>query len=196
MESYPKFHNEVGVPIVRIGCREFKCIGDKPPQDHPHIFDLSYLGNLGSDRVITNVAVGAVKDGYRGVLAKCAMSVSLTTETLYFPSGPAKALHESFKRANADGRLPKISDQENDNFIATMPKIEDYDWNQQNELSRIVLEVRAISFTDAMGFEFVMQDGAVRQFLIPTKVARFFGEYVHQYRQNFEDHKDSTSDGH
>src|SRR5215510_14394308 len=33
MESYPKFHNEVGVPIVRIGCREFKCIGDKPPQD-------------------------------------------------------------------------------------------------------------------------------------------------------------------
>jgi len=35
MESYPKFHNEVGVPIVRIGCREFKCIGDKPPQDHP-----------------------------------------------------------------------------------------------------------------------------------------------------------------
>src|SRR5216683_1112895 len=38
MESYPKFHNEVGVSIVRIGCREFKCIGDKPPQDHPHIY--------------------------------------------------------------------------------------------------------------------------------------------------------------
>jgi uncharacterized Zn-finger protein len=38
MESYPKFHNEVGVSIVRIGCREFKCIGDKSPQDHPHIY--------------------------------------------------------------------------------------------------------------------------------------------------------------
>jgi len=38
MESYPTFHNEVVVPIVRIGCREFKCIGDKPPQDHPHIY--------------------------------------------------------------------------------------------------------------------------------------------------------------
>jgi uncharacterized Zn-finger protein len=38
MESYPKFHNEIGVPIVRIGCRVFKCIGDKPPQDHPHIY--------------------------------------------------------------------------------------------------------------------------------------------------------------
>jgi hypothetical protein len=24
MESYPTFHNEVGVPIVRIGCREFE----------------------------------------------------------------------------------------------------------------------------------------------------------------------------
>jgi hypothetical protein len=34
MESYPKFHNEVWVPIVRIGCREFKCIGDKP---HPNL---------------------------------------------------------------------------------------------------------------------------------------------------------------
>jgi uncharacterized Zn-finger protein len=38
METYPTFHNEIGVPIVRIGCREFKCIGDKPPQDHPHIY--------------------------------------------------------------------------------------------------------------------------------------------------------------
>ena len=38
MESYATFHNEVGVPIVRIGCREFKCIGDKQPQDHPHIY--------------------------------------------------------------------------------------------------------------------------------------------------------------
>ena len=38
MESYPKFQNEVGAPIVRIGSREFTCIGDKPPQDHPHIY--------------------------------------------------------------------------------------------------------------------------------------------------------------
>jgi uncharacterized Zn-finger protein len=37
MESYPKFHNEIGVPIVRIGCHEFECIGE-PPQDHPHIY--------------------------------------------------------------------------------------------------------------------------------------------------------------
>ena len=24
--------------MVRIGCHEFECIGDKPPQDHPHIY--------------------------------------------------------------------------------------------------------------------------------------------------------------
>src|SRR2546422_11616320 len=38
MKSYPKFHNEVGAPIVRIGSRDLKCMGDKPPQDHPHIY--------------------------------------------------------------------------------------------------------------------------------------------------------------
>jgi len=37
-EKLSEVHNEVGVPIVRIGCGEFKCIGDKPPQDHPHIY--------------------------------------------------------------------------------------------------------------------------------------------------------------
>ena len=38
MESYPKFHNEIGAPMVRIGCHEFECLGDKPPQDHPHVY--------------------------------------------------------------------------------------------------------------------------------------------------------------
>ena len=37
-EGYPKFQNEVGARIVRIGCHEFECIGDKPPQDHPHVY--------------------------------------------------------------------------------------------------------------------------------------------------------------
>ena len=38
MQSYPKFQNEIGVAIVRVGCREFECIGANPPQDHPHIY--------------------------------------------------------------------------------------------------------------------------------------------------------------
>jgi uncharacterized Zn-finger protein len=38
IDEYPKFHNSVGAEIVSIGCREFECIGDKPPQDHPHVY--------------------------------------------------------------------------------------------------------------------------------------------------------------
>ena len=34
----PHFHNDAGVPVVRIGAREFMCVGALPPMDHPHIF--------------------------------------------------------------------------------------------------------------------------------------------------------------
>jgi uncharacterized Zn-finger protein len=33
-----KFRNDGGVPEIRIGVREFKCIGVSPPQDHPHVY--------------------------------------------------------------------------------------------------------------------------------------------------------------
>jgi uncharacterized Zn-finger protein len=36
--STPHFHNQPGVPQVRIGSRELMCIGALPPFDHPHIF--------------------------------------------------------------------------------------------------------------------------------------------------------------
>jgi uncharacterized Zn-finger protein len=34
----PHFHNQPGVAHVRIGAKEFMCIGALPPGDHPHIF--------------------------------------------------------------------------------------------------------------------------------------------------------------
>jgi uncharacterized Zn-finger protein len=34
----PHFHNEPGLRSVRVGAREFMCIGALPPFDHPHIF--------------------------------------------------------------------------------------------------------------------------------------------------------------
>jgi uncharacterized Zn-finger protein len=34
----PHFHNSVGVPVIEIGTKEFKCIGAEPPFDHPHVF--------------------------------------------------------------------------------------------------------------------------------------------------------------
>jgi uncharacterized Zn-finger protein len=33
-----KFRNDRGVPEIRIGVREFRCIGVSPPQDHPHVY--------------------------------------------------------------------------------------------------------------------------------------------------------------
>ena len=34
----PHFHNNPGVPVIEIGAREFMCVGETPPFDHPHIF--------------------------------------------------------------------------------------------------------------------------------------------------------------
>ena len=36
--GYPKFRNDRGVPEIRIGVKEFECIGVSPPHDHPHIY--------------------------------------------------------------------------------------------------------------------------------------------------------------
>lgn len=36
--STPHFHNQPGVPVIRIGVHEFMCTGALPPFDHPHIF--------------------------------------------------------------------------------------------------------------------------------------------------------------
>ena len=36
--GYLKFRNDRGVPEIRIGVREFECIGVSPPQGHPHIY--------------------------------------------------------------------------------------------------------------------------------------------------------------
>lgn len=34
----PHFHNTEGLRAIRIGAREFQCIGALPPFDHPHVF--------------------------------------------------------------------------------------------------------------------------------------------------------------
>jgi uncharacterized Zn-finger protein len=36
--STPHFHNQAGHSKIRVGVKEFKCIGALPPFDHPHIF--------------------------------------------------------------------------------------------------------------------------------------------------------------
>lgn len=34
----PHFQNQMGLPVIEVGAREFMCIGALPPFDHPHIF--------------------------------------------------------------------------------------------------------------------------------------------------------------
>jgi uncharacterized Zn-finger protein len=34
----PHFHNDLGLPMIEIGAREFMCVGASPPFDHPHVF--------------------------------------------------------------------------------------------------------------------------------------------------------------
>jgi uncharacterized Zn-finger protein len=32
------FHNDLGLPSIKVSVKEFMCTGAKPPFDHPHIF--------------------------------------------------------------------------------------------------------------------------------------------------------------
>jgi uncharacterized Zn-finger protein len=34
----PRFVNDRGVPQIRIGVKEFQCMGASPPYDHPHVY--------------------------------------------------------------------------------------------------------------------------------------------------------------
>lgn len=36
--NVPHFANDAGVTTIRIGAKEFMCIGAKPPFDHPHAY--------------------------------------------------------------------------------------------------------------------------------------------------------------
>lgn len=36
--STPKFHNDMGLDKIKVGAKEFQCVGAQPPFDHPHIF--------------------------------------------------------------------------------------------------------------------------------------------------------------
>lgn len=37
-KGYAKFRNDRAVPEIRIGVKEFNCIGVSPPLDHPHVY--------------------------------------------------------------------------------------------------------------------------------------------------------------
>jgi uncharacterized Zn-finger protein len=68
--SYPMFLNVRGVPEIRIGVREFECIGVFPPLDHPHIYinmrDEDTILPLLRDAVPLRSSIDAVRCGSSG----------------------------------------------------------------------------------------------------------------------------------
>ena len=36
--SIPQYKNDIGTKSIQIGTRNFVCIGETPPMDHPHMF--------------------------------------------------------------------------------------------------------------------------------------------------------------
>ena len=62
--AIPHFHNDPGVPVIKVGVKEFMCMGASPPQDHPHIFiDMGSEGeaicSYCSTRFLYDPALGA-----------------------------------------------------------------------------------------------------------------------------------------
>lgn len=45
---FPKFRNDHAVEEIRIGAREFNCVGASPPHDHPHV----YIDMGGKDTIL------------------------------------------------------------------------------------------------------------------------------------------------
>lgn len=166
----------------------------KPNYGTGILMDLTYLATLPPGRTVKSLCVAGCRGENGGVLVKFLMNNGSRTETLCFVSGPAKALHMSLLNASKGGKLPTITKAEDDRLSRLMPAFEDYDWNMQGELSRFVGPVRAISFTNAMCFEFVMQSGPPRRYTLPLNVARFLGEYMEQYKETFEHHPTDSSD--
>jgi len=37
-DTIPHFQNSAGHRTIRVGAKEFMCVGAAPPHDHPHVF--------------------------------------------------------------------------------------------------------------------------------------------------------------
>ena len=67
--TVPHFANDLGVEKIFIGVREFKCMGARPPYDHPHV--IAGQGSCGVEiaRQLSDVAALFVAVGGGGLVA-------------------------------------------------------------------------------------------------------------------------------
>jgi uncharacterized Zn-finger protein len=62
--AIPHFQNDIGVATIKVGVREFMCVGARPPFDHPHIFidmggDVEAVCGYCSTRYVYEPGLGA-----------------------------------------------------------------------------------------------------------------------------------------
>jgi uncharacterized Zn-finger protein len=62
--AIPHFHNDPGVATIKVGVKEFMCVGARPPFDHPHIFidmggDVEAICGYCSTRFVYDSSLGA-----------------------------------------------------------------------------------------------------------------------------------------
>lgn len=75
----PHFHNDIGVPIVHIGAREFKCIGALPPHDHPHVYlDMGEADEIVCPYCSTLYRFDPALDPHAARPAECALPLTAT----------------------------------------------------------------------------------------------------------------------
>ncbi|MDQ0315740.1 zinc-finger domain-containing protein [Amorphus orientalis] len=68
----PHFQNDPGVDSIRIGAKEFMCVGAKPPFDHPHVFlDMGDEGEIVCPYCSTHYVFDAELDPHDASPAEC-----------------------------------------------------------------------------------------------------------------------------
>jgi len=79
-EIVPHFHNTPGVPVIEIGAKEFMCVGEMPPFDHPHVFlDMGDAAEIICPYCSTLFRYDASLDPHAARPAECALTESATT---------------------------------------------------------------------------------------------------------------------
>ena len=75
----PHFHNTPGVPVIEIGAKEFMCVGEMPPFDHPHIFlDMGDAAEIICPYCSTLYRYDATLDPHAARPAECALPEQAT----------------------------------------------------------------------------------------------------------------------
>jgi uncharacterized Zn-finger protein len=75
----PHFHNSPGVAVIEIGAREFMCVGQKPPFDHPHVFiDMGDADEIVCPYCSTLFRYNETLDSHAAKPAECSLAATET----------------------------------------------------------------------------------------------------------------------